>query len=159
MLFPNATLIIFVISFLIFMVLLNELFIKPVGEVIEKRARRISAGIEASQSSREGIKTLTEEYEKLLAHNREQAQSEINSAVTTAQAARNKELGVVKDRVRKRLDESREQLQGEKSVLIDNLVSEEAQLVSQIVGKVLGEPGKQVDINSDNVKRALEGAV
>jgi len=159
MLFPNATIIVFIISFLIFMMLLNEIFLKPVGEAIEARNRKIAAGLEASKGSRDEIRALTDEYEKRLAATREEAQTVISTAVTSAQTVRNKELGAMKDRARKRLDESREQLQSEKTVLIDNLVSEEAQLVSQIVGKVLNDPSKSVEVNSESVKQALEGAV
>lgn len=141
------------------MMLLNELFIKPVGEVIEQRSRKIAEGLEASKGSRDEIRALTDEYEKRLAKTREEAQAVISTAVTSAQSVRNKELGDMKDRARRRLDESRDTLQAEKTVLVDNLVSEEAQLVSQIVSKVLNEPGKAVEVNSASIKQALEGAV
>jgi F-type H+-transporting ATPase subunit b len=159
MLFPNATIVFFIISFLIFMMLLNEVFVKPVGEVIERRNRKIAAGLEASKESRDKIRDLTADYEKTLAQSRDAAQSEINSAVSAAQAVRTKELSGVKERSRKRLDESRKELQAEKTVLLENLVTEEAQLVQQIVGKVLGDSKKVVDINSQSVQRALEEAI
>jgi F-type H+-transporting ATPase subunit b len=159
MLFPNATLILFIISFIIFMMLLNELFLKPVGEAIETRNRKIAEGLEASKGSRDEIRALTDEYEKRLSATREEAQAVISSAVAAAQSVRNQELGSMKERARKRLDESREQFQAEKTVLLDNLVTEESQLVSQIVGKVLGDSGTEVNVNSDSVKRALEGAI
>lgn len=158
MLFPNATLLIFVISFIIFMYLLNELFLKPVGEAIEKRRNMISSNLEAAKALRDEAKSSTDNYKQQLAQKREEAQAIITAAVTEAQATRNKELGTIKEHGRKRLDESRTQFQGEKKVLIESLVSEEAQLVKQIVEKVLGENPK-FDVSDDSVKRALEEAI
>jgi F-type H+-transporting ATPase subunit b len=158
MLFPNATLLIFVISFFIFMFLLNEWFLKPVGEVIDKRKRMIASNLEAAKAARDEAKSSTDNYKLQLAKNREEAQAIITAAVTEAQATRNKELGGIKEQGRKRLDESRGQLQGEKKVLLESLVTEEAQLVKQIVGKVLGENPK-FDVSEDSVKRALEEAI
>lgn len=158
MLFPNATLLIFIISFIIFMFLLNEWFLKPVGETVEKRKRMISSDLEAAKALRDEAKSSTDNYQQQLAKKREEAQAIITAAVTEAQAIRNKELGGIKEQGRKRLNESREQFQGEKIVLIESLVSEEAQLVRQIVEKVLGENPK-FDVSEESVKRALEEAV
>lgn len=158
MLFPNATLLIFVISFIVFMFLLNELFLKPVGEAIEKRRRTIASNLEAAKALRDEARSSTDNYKQQLAKKREEAQAIISAAVTEAQATRNKELGGIKEKGRKRLDDSRVQLQGEKKVLIESLVAEEADLVKQIVGKVLGENPK-VDVSEESVKRALEEAI
>jgi F-type H+-transporting ATPase subunit b len=158
MLFPNATLLIFVISFIIFMYLLNELFLKPVGECIEKRNKMIASNLEAAKSAREEARSSTDNYKQQLAKKREEAQAIITAAVTAAQAERNKELGGVKETGRKRLEESRGELQTEKKVLLDSLVAEEALLVKQIVGKVLGENPK-FDVSDESVQKALEEAI
>ncbi|MDZ4832561.1 MAG: hypothetical protein SGJ27_02045 [Candidatus Melainabacteria bacterium] len=158
MLFPNATILFFLISFLVFMYLLNEWFLKPVGEVIEKRNLMIAGNLAAAKAARDEASSSTDTYKQQLAKKREEAQAIITAAVTEAQSVRNKELGGVKEQGRKRLDESRGQLQGEKKVLLDSLIVEEAQLVKQIVGKVLGENPK-FDVNEEQVKKALEEAI
>lgn len=140
------------------MFLLNEWFLKPVGEAIEKRKHLIDSSLESAKALRDEAKSSTDNYKQQLAQKREEAQAIITAAVTEAQATRNKELTGVKEKGRKRLDESRGQLQGEKKVLLETLVVEEAQLVNQIVGKVLGENPK-FDVSEDSVKRALEEAI
>lgn len=158
MLFPNATIIFFIISFLVFIYLFNEWFLKPVGAVIAKRASTISGNLDAAKESRDNVRALTDEYEKRLAESREKAQNLINRAVTAAQSKRNKELSGIKEQARSRLDESRKELHIEKGVLLDALVTEEADLVKHIVGKVLGEK-PMVDVNPQSVKKALEEAI
>lgn len=158
MLFPNATILIFIISFGIFIYLLNEWLLKPIGEVIEKREKLISGNIESGKQLREEAVVLVEDHEKRLVKIREEAQAVISSAVAAAQTERNKQLSDLKEHGRKRLEVSRKALSEEKSVLLDNLVTEEAQLVKGIVGRLLGE-GAAVEIDPASVKHALEEAV
>ncbi|MBX9670393.1 MAG: hypothetical protein K2X93_22525 [Candidatus Obscuribacterales bacterium] len=158
MLFPNATLLFFIVSFVIFIYLLNEWFLKPVGEVIEKRERLIADNLEGGKYLREEAVVLVEDHEKRLVKIREEAQAVISSAVAAAQSERNKQLSALKEQGRKRLELSRSALTEEKSVLLGNLVTEEAQLVKGIVVKLLGE-GAAVEIDSASVKHALEEAI
>ncbi len=158
MLFPNATLLFFILSFVFFIYLLNEWFLKPVGEVIEKRERLIADNLEGGKYLREEAVVLVEDHEKRLVKIREEAQAVISSAVAAAQAERNKQLSTLKEQGRKRLELSRSALSEEKSVLLGNLVTEEAQLVKGIVVRLLGE-GAAVEIDPASVKHALEEAI
>ena len=158
MLFPNATLFFFVISFLVFMYLLNEWFLKPVGETLEERRRLIADNHEAARNARDQAKILVDNYEISLAGKREEAQSLITIDIGVGQNERNKQLNAVKERGLKRLDQSRETLAAEKTELLEQLIAEETQLVKEIVAKSLG--GKTpVDVSFQSVKRALEEAI
>jgi len=154
----NLTLVIFVASFLLFMMALNALFLKPVGEAIEKRSRMITGDHEAAKSNRDQARLKLENYEARVAEIRKEAQAEITEAVTQAQKVRAKALSDLKDKGRVRLDAAREELKQERAQLMNGLVAEESKLVEQIVGKLVGDAAR-VNLDASAVKKALEEAV
>lgn len=131
---------------------------KPVGAAIEKRQRAIADGQEAAKKYRDEAAAKLDNYEKVLGQNRSEAQAIIGKAVAEAQAERTKAVGKVKDEGRGKLEAAKTKLDSERADLLENLVAEEAKLVQDIVGKLLGSSAK-VDVNSAAVKRALEEAI
>jgi len=154
----NFTLVIFLISFLIFMAALNELFLKPVSEAMERRAKAIADDHESAKRRREDAKVQLDNYERQLAEIRGEAQNIINGAISESQATRTQAINKLKETGRSKLDATRTKLHEERRELVDKLVSEEENLVQLIVGKLLGEKAR-ASVNSTEVKRALEEAL
>ncbi len=154
----NLTIVIFAVSFLVFMSLLNEVFLKPVGEVIEKRQALIQGEHDAGKQYRTEAQLKLENYEKRLAGMREEAQQIISDAVNEAQARRNERISALKDNTRRRLEAEKEKLNQETPALLEGLISLEVALVDQIVTKLLGD-SRGVEFSPDRVKRALEEAI
>jgi F-type H+-transporting ATPase subunit b len=152
----NGTIVIFVISFLIFMWLLNQLMLKPVGNAMEKRAQLIEDDIEAGKSARAQAQQLLERYEEDLKKIRHEAQAVIHKATEEA----NRDLSSQLDRVSKdgqaKLDKAKNEIAAEREKLIDALVAEEKELVETITRKVLGDESVQVDLDNGHVRRTLE---
>ena len=140
------------------MYLLNEVFLKPVGEVIEKRQAMIQGDHDASKTFRNDAQQKLADYEKRLSAMREEAQQIINDAVIEAQTKRNERISALKDNTRRRLEAEKEKLHQETPALLEGLVAHEVALVNQIVTKLLGE-SRVVELNPDRVKRALEEAI
>lgn len=153
----NLTLVIFVVSFLLFMVLLDAWFLKPVGEVMAKRQAKVRDDLSASSEFRADAESRLADYEKRLAVIREEAQKVISDAVTESQSKRNARLTALKDNTRRRLEDERQKLAGERPALVQQLVAHEEELVNKIVEKLLGE-SRAIEFGPEKVTHALEEA-
>ena len=153
----NATMVIFMLSFLVFISLLNSLFLQPVGEAIEYREKKITDDNQLAAERREDAKAVVDKYEKKLAEIREEAQKVINDSQAEAQKERSEKLALIEKEGRAKFDSAKTSLQAEKKSLVKGLVNEEIQLVSEIVSKLVGK-ATTVDLNHDKVEKALEEA-
>src|SRR5260221_10696581 len=99
----NGTLVIFIISFLLFILAFNEIFLKPVGKVIEKRAKHMQDNYDAAKGFKHEAEESVSQYEKHLHAIREQAQSVITNAVNGAQKIRDSEVAKVQEQGREKV--------------------------------------------------------
>ncbi|MCW5822052.1 MAG: hypothetical protein KIT34_04570 [Cyanobacteria bacterium TGS_CYA1] len=150
----NATCALFVVSFLLFMLALNELFLKPVGEVIEKRQSRISNDLASARELRDEASVELAKYEKQLSTVREEARTIIADLVAKSQSERALKMAEIEKEGRTKLDTAHKELAGERTKLIAALVDEEKALVQGIVSKLLGK-SVSIDLDSELVKKAL----
>lgn len=152
----NGTLAIFVISFLLFMYLLDAILLKPVAKTIQLRDEKIKAAIEAGKSSREEAQTLLEKYEQDLREIREKAQKHIADASEQANKERQAEIARLHKQGQQQLNDAKAAIESERTSLIDALVAQEKELVEVITQKVLGEP-VAVSLDASQVRKSLEG--
>lgn len=153
----NATLIIFVLSFLVFMYLLNQIMLKPIGKVMEARAAKISGDLKVGKDAHTQAGDLVTHYQEHLHKIRHEAQSVINEATQKANQGRNDELGKVKAEGQKKLEAAKAQIVSERKALVDPLVSQELELIEDIAHKLLGER-VSLSLDKERVKAALEEA-
>lgn len=153
----NGTLVLFVVSFLLFMVALNEIMLKPVGKVLEKRAAKISEDLEAAKHSRKQAAELVEKYETDVKRIRHESHELITKSVEEASKQKAAELAGVQREGAQKLEAAKAELANERSTLIDELVVHERELVESITQKVLGE-SVAVQLDAGAVRRTLEEA-
>lgn len=153
----NGTYVIFIASFLVFLVLLNEVMLKPVGKVLEMRKTRINEDLEAAKQSRAQAEQVLVQYENDIAKTRAEAQRLINEATSSAQKVRDEKLKEVQEQGRKKIDQAKAELQAERDRLLDGLVEQEIELVKDIATKVMGEP-VTVSVDRQKVRKTLEEA-
>ncbi|HEY9683869.1 MAG TPA: hypothetical protein V6C86_19965 [Oculatellaceae cyanobacterium] len=151
----NLTLPIFVIMFLAFMKALNTVFLKPIGEVIAKREKRIKDDITESQSCRQQATDLLEGYERDLRKVRGEAQALIADTTAKAQKQRTADLKKLHDEGQSKVAAEKAKIDGERVSLVEKLVEEEKVLVETIVHKLLGS-SQTVNLDASVVKHALE---
>jgi F-type H+-transporting ATPase subunit b len=153
----NGTLAIFLISFLVFMILLDAIMLKPVGRAIAKRQEKMQNDLDAAREARSKATALVESYESHL----KQKRSEAHALITTAVASGNKEKSekladLHKDGLAK-MEAAKTAIAAERESLIDELVAQERELVEAITQKVLGET-VAVHLDASKVRQNLEGA-
>jgi len=153
----NGTLVIFIASFLVFMTLLNQVMLKPIGRVLEQRAAKIKADLDAGKSARAQAEKVLDNYHEHLQKIRAEAQSIINEAVEKASYHRNVELSRVREEGQKKLDAAKAEIALERDSLMEALVKQELDLIASIAEKLLGEP-VAVSLEPEKVRRALEEA-
>lgn len=151
----NGTLVIFVASFLMFMTLLNEVMLKPVGRVIEKRHEKMQNDLAAARSAREQAAQLVEGYESDLKKIRGEAHSIISTSMSSANKSKAEELARVHKEGLEKLDRAKTEIAAERTTLIDELVAHERELVEEITQKILGEP-VAVHLDASKVRKNLE---
>lgn len=153
----NGTYIVFIASFLIFMVLLNEIMLKPVGKAIAERRAQIAADIEAGKLSREKAESEVAQYKDKLSATRSEAQRVIGETMLKAQKVRDEKLQGVQNEGRKRVEVAKAELASEKDSLLEGLVEQEMEIVSTITKKLLGNSAVAT-VDRNKVKKALEEA-
>jgi F-type H+-transporting ATPase subunit b len=153
----NATVLVFIISFLIFMVLLNEIMLKPVGKVLEARANKIKSDLDAAKLAHADAEKSLKHYEEHLHQVREEAQSVINKSVDSANKIRSEKFSKIKADGQTKLESAKQVIASEREKLMQELVGQETALVEEIATKLLGEKAT-VKLNADAVQKALEGA-
>jgi F-type H+-transporting ATPase subunit b len=153
----NLTCLIFIGMFLLFVKLLDELVLKPVGKVIEQRQAIIRNNTDAAAAARARANEVVTQYQARIHRANAEAQSLITEVTTKAEKARTVELKKVQDIGQADIQAAREKLAAERSGLIDQLVDQEKSLVESITKKLIGD-GASVSLDSGTIKRALEEA-
>jgi F-type H+-transporting ATPase subunit b len=151
----NGTFVIFILSFLVFMYLLNEIMLKPVGRVLELRAQKIQSDIDAGRSYRSQADETLSAYEKRLHDVRHQAQGIINEAIDSTSKVRAEQMKQIADQGNKNLEALRSQLEQEHAHLIDQVIPTEIALVDELTEKLLGEKPK-LHLAPEQVKQVLQ---
>jgi len=151
----NGTYVIFVVSFLIFMALLNEIMLKPVGRVLEQRAAKIQSDLEAAKAASSKAEEAVAHYQKHLHDVRGKAQDVINDAIEKSNEHKAAELGRVREDGRKQLTEAKATITKESAQTLEQLVQHEMELVSGITEKLLGEP-VNLKLDPAKVRRMME---
>jgi F-type H+-transporting ATPase subunit b len=153
----NGTFFIFIVMFLGFIFLFNEIALKPIGQVIEARKKLIQGDLEAAQRSKEDAASVLSAYEERLQASRMEGQRIIQEFIQSAQAKRKEELGRIQAEGNKKIEQIRSEIAGERSKLISQLVDSEIDLVQSIVKKLLGESAT-IALDRQQVEKAVEEA-
>lgn len=153
----NLTCPIFVAMFLGFMVLLNEMVLKPVGKAIAERQAIIKGNIDAAAKAREEANEVVTQYHARIHAANAEAQALISETTSASEKTRAAELKKVQDKGQAEIQAAREKLAAERKVLIEQLIDQEKGLVESITKKLIGD-NASVSLDSGTVKRALEEA-
>ncbi len=145
----NGTLAIFVLSFLIFMKLLDEIMLKPVGRVLEQRNACIKSNQDAGIKARTQAQSIIQGYEQKLEAVRTKSHGIINVALEEANRYRQQDLTGMHQEGLRQVEKAKATLNEECKQAFEGLVDHETELVQMITSKVLGE---KIELNLDRQK-------
>ena len=140
----NFTLVLFAVSFLIFIYLLNLTLYKPVGKIIEARKSFIDGDYTKAKGSTESANNLLEDYKKEIKQARQEAQNIINETIAKEQKVKEENISRLLDTLNKEKDQALKQIRLEKEEAMKKLQSQIKSLVDLITNKVLGRGEKSL---------------
>ncbi|GAB6065538.1 ATP synthase F0 subunit B [Aquifex pyrophilus] len=136
---PNATLLVQLVIFVIFMLILNNIYVKPYMDIIESRENLIRKNLSEAEKLRNEAKSylgeatrILEEAKKeadaIIENSRKEAEQEARSIIEKAERETEEEIKKAVEEIRKSLEEEKKKL--EKSVV---------DIAKTIVKKILRE--------------------
>lgn len=133
----NLTIAIQMVSFLVFVFLMNRLFFRPIVRAIEARQAYL---LEQQQKASESLKeteSLQRDYEARLKQAREEAQAIVQAATAEAEAKRREALATASAEAAVVLDAARGEIAAERDKALESLRGEVAAIAGSISAKVM----------------------
>ena len=135
----NFTLVLFAISFLIFIYLLNNALFKPVGKVIEERKNLIDGEYSKAKESTRKANEMLESYKREIKSARLNAQNIIQEAIFQAQKQKQEKVSVLLESLTKEKETMFKQLMEEKKETMKKLEEKLNILTELITSKIIGK--------------------
>ena len=133
----NLTIVIQMVSFLVFAWLFNLVFFKPIVAHIEARNRYLAdqqvKAVELASAAQE----LRAEHARRLQQAQRDAQASVEAAVRQAQAEHARQLEAIQREGRSLIEQARDQLTTERQALVTELQDEVGGIAHEIADKVL----------------------
>lgn len=133
----NLTIAIQMVSFLVFVFLMNRIFFRPIIRAIEARQSYLLDQQQKAAESLKETESLQRDYEARLAQARENAQAIVSEAAAEAEAQRREALAAASAQAASMLSAAREEIAAERDKALTSLRGEVANLAGSITHKVL----------------------
>ena len=152
----NATFLIAMFSFVVFIIVMNAIFYNPILNIIRSREDYINSNYDISKEfqnkANEYCNTRTSEIDK----KQEECRKQIKQALDVAHENSNKELQQARENTKQVLLSRREELTNQenevKEVVKTQVVKD---LASDIVSKILGQDSKVEEFDRNKIDRIL----
>lgn len=134
----NLTMILFAISFLVFIYLLNFTLYKPVGKIVEDRKNLIEGSYEKSKEYASDASKIFETYEKKIKEARQEAKKIIEDIIYVAKAEKAERVSSLVKTLVKEKEQAVVEIQKELQIKKEALQSKIHELKDLITEKILG---------------------
>ena len=137
----NLTLFVQMGLFLLFAVLLNQVFFKPVTRVLEERKEHVDRQAAAATDALKQVQELQADYDAKLKGAHSQAQEAIQAAIGEAERKRQSLIDAVKLDIANEVESARASIQSERAQALNTLQGEVGTFSEAVKRKVLsGSP-------------------
>ena len=127
-----------IISFFLFMFLLNKFLFKPVMTLMDERKARIDAGLEEGKKARAALEENEARLAQELAEKGSEARSVISEARSEAEKAKSETLDAAHAEAEKLHKNVRERVKAEEADAVKELDGHMPELVALLSGRLLG---------------------
>ena len=146
-----------IISFFLFMFLLNKFLFKPVITLMDERKARIDAGLEEGKKARAALEENEAQLAQELAEKGSEARSVISEARSEAEKAKNEALDAAHAEAEKLHKNVRERVKAEEADAVKELDGNMPELVALLSGRLLGgEVSDEADLIEDCIRETKE---
>ena len=151
----NATFLASIISFLVFVYLMNKVLYAPMEKIVRERASYIDDNFKVADENNKKVDALTSEKEQKLANAKEDAKSEYISKIADYKEKRADIIKNAQIESSTELEKEYENLDNVSNEVKANLRDRMADLANDIVEKVLGYRSEVQGFDNDTVNRIL----
>lgn len=135
----NATFLVAMLSFSVFIMIMNAIFYKPILNIIRKREEYINSNYENAKNLKEQATTLDNERAEKVKETQTLCRHEINDVVEKSQVLASQKVQAVKDEVNTQIQSKKNSLNQEEKNLRGTVESEVVDnLANSITSKLLG---------------------
>lgn len=146
-----------IISFFLFMFLLNKFLFKPVITLMDERKARIDAGLEEGKKARAALEENEAQLAQELAEKGSEARSVISEARSEAEKAKNEALDAAHVEAEKLHKNVRERVKAEEADAVKELDGNMPELVALLSGRLLGgEVSDEAALIEDCIRETKE---
>ena len=130
------------VNFIIVFFVLYRYALRPLGKLMDERAKNISTGVEDAKHNAELLNNTKKEYEQVLAKARSEANVVFQNVKTEAEANKKEILAKAQTEVESMIASGKRTLEAEKTKMVEEAKAEIVSLVVKATEKVLEEKNK-----------------
>ncbi len=151
----DATLLFAMVSFIIFMVLMNIVLYKPIQNIVEKRMALLNVNADEVNQNQTNIDSMTEEKAQKLNEAKISARDIISSVSKEAKKQKDDLIQDVTAKTVQFVDNSKNDIKNEVHVVKTELNDDVIDLAQRILSKVAGEEIAMTNVNSEKISEVL----
>lgn len=151
----NATFLVTIITFVVFVFLMNKILYSPILGIMEERKRVIDNNYNTASENDNKAENLVAEKEEKLAEAKDEARIKYNEALDGYKSERTNIINEAQDTAKNDLENSRLELVNLSNEVKDGLKSRMTDLANDIVEKVIGYRSDVNGFNEDAVNKVL----
>ena len=153
----NGTALVLGISFVIFVILENFIFYRPMKKVLSQRAEYISENETSAGESYKAANDLIEQRDKKISDAHEKSAKILNNSANKEQEKFDSAIKEAKDSSNSEIAQLEEKLSQEKTLVKNELKKEIGVFASEIISKILKKEVSVVNINDEVIEKAMRG--
>ena len=152
----NATFIVSMISFIVFIIIMNAIFYKPILGVIEERDNYINDRYSDAKNSKDKAQKLLQEKDKRLNDTLFEAKKIVSDRVNQANDEAKLKTDNAKSESMKKIDAAKSELHNEEMQTSDILKENVKSLAESISSKILGEQTAISNVDYELINKVLK---
>lgn len=152
----NATFLVSMISFIVFIIIMNAIFYKPILGVIEEREKFINDHYNDAKNSKDKVQNLLEQKEKRLNETLSESKKIVSDKVNEANEKAKSVTDNAKADSANKIQSAKQELYAKEIQTADALKNNVKDLAETISSKILGENTTIDNIDYDYVNKVLK---
>ena len=151
----DGTMLFAIISFLIFLLIIKFIVLKPISKAIENRDNFYFKNSKMEQDSIQKSKTLLEQKQQLLDASRDEASNILKEASLASKLENEAQINQAKTLAKDEMEKNRANLEQESKTAKHEIKSQIKDIVKSIVSKILNED-IEIELNDSEIDKYLK---
>ena len=151
----NGTFFVTIISFLVFVFMMNKLLYEPVRKIVKERNDFISSNYSIAEENNTKADTLTKEHDEKIVTAKEDARTKYNELVNEFKEQKSEIVKDAQEKSRNEIEQAYAQINSISNETRESLKGRLNELASDIVEKVLGYRSDVHEFDNDSINSIL----